>query len=252
MARKNKTESSELRQPDQFVSFWTKVAQGIAKQRRALLAGIIAALVVLGGIEGSRALFAHQAADRARDFGRIDAVAAAPLLGETETAPADEFPPRFKSDKERKEAAIKESDAFLAKHGGSRLKDAALLLKAGYLMDVGRASEALPLYQEIAPRIAPGYQFLAQEGLGYAYEATGNVDKALEAYNALAQAAEQQGGFYRDRALFNKARLLEKKGSAKDAEAIYKEIVQKHPTTALRDEVNDRLAVLGEGQPQGK
>lgn len=246
MARKNKTEVPELRQPDQFISFWTRVGHAIAKQRKALLAGVVAALVVAAGIEGSRTLFSRQAAHRARDFGRIDAIAAAPLLTDGAPAPTEEFPPRFKAEKERKEAALKEAEAFLAKHGSSRLKDAALLLKAGYLMDLGRAGEALPVYQEIAPRIAPAYRFLAQEGLAYAYEETGNLDKALETYGTLAQTADAQGGFYRDRALFGKARLLEKKGSKKDAEAAYKEIVAKHPTSALRDEVNDRLAVLGE------
>lgn len=243
MARKNEG-IQELRQPDQFVSFWTRLGGKVEKHRRALLAVGIATLVVVAGVQASRAFFGHRAGSRSRDFARIDAIAAAPLIGQGDQVDsADGFPPRFKTDKERKEAAIKEADAFVAKHGG-KLEDPALVLKAGYLLDTGRAAEALTLYQALASRVAPPYRFLVQEGLGYAYEATGNVDKALEAYTTLAQQAEQDGGFYRDRALFNRARLLEKKGSTKEAEAVYKEVVQKHPTSALRDEVNDRLAVL--------
>lgn len=244
----------ELRQPDQFVSFWTKVGAKLGEQKKAILAAVIGLMVVVSGVVAGQWFFDKRTADRSREFARITAIASAPLLPTTEgdaakaAAPApDEFPPRFKSDGERKQAALKEADAFLAQAGGSKLRDEALLLKASYLMDVGQPAEALKIYQQLGSSTGSDrFAFLVKEGLGHSYEASGNIDQAIEAFTALAAWGESKGGFYRDRALFEKARLLEKKGSAKDAQALYKEVVEKYPQSALRDEVNDRLAVLEE------
>jgi hypothetical protein len=61
---------------------------------------------------------------------------------------------------------------------------------------------------------------------------------------ALAEKSKSQGNFFRDRALFHKARLLEGKGATKDAEKIYRDILVETPTSALKEEINNRLASL--------
>jgi hypothetical protein len=49
-----------------------------------------------------------------------------------------------------------------------------------------------------------------------------------------------------DRALFAKARVLERQGKAKDAEQVLRDILSKVPKTSLRQQIDDRLAVLTE------
>jgi tetratricopeptide (TPR) repeat protein len=234
----------QLKNPDQFVSFWTHVAAFLGAHRAKAIGGVVGALALGFGIWGVSTLLTKKAAATSHDFARIEKVATAELLPATGEAPkTDDGLPHFKTEQPRLEAAVKEVDTFLAAHGSSSLKDEALLLKAKYLMALGKAPEALAIYQGLGA-LDSRLRFLAQEGLGYALEASGQVDAALAAFSALAEDAQNAGGFYRDRALFHKARLLEKKGSGKDAEKLLHEILDKTPTTTLREEINDRLAAL--------
>ena len=111
-------------------------------------------------------------------------------------------------------------------------------------MALGRANEALPIYSALTGSLDQRLRFLAQEGLAYAQESAGQADKALESFGQLAEQAKATGNFMRDRALYNKARLLEQKGSAKEAEKVYRDILTELPQSALKDEINDRLAVI--------
>jgi tetratricopeptide (TPR) repeat protein len=234
----------ELKNPDQFVSFWTHVGAFLNKHRIAVLAGVGGALVLGIGAWAISTTLSKRAADNSAAFARIERVANAPLLEEKQPAPPDDGLPHFKTEDARLEAALKETDTFLAQHGGSDFKDEALLLKAKYLLALGKNSEALAIYQGQLGGIDRRLHFIAQEGLGYALEATGQIDSAITAFGTLADESQAAAGFYRDRALFNKARLLEKKGSAKEAEKVLHDILEKTPTTPLREEINDRLAAL--------
>jgi tetratricopeptide (TPR) repeat protein len=235
----------ELKHPDQFVSFWTHVAAFVSAHRMALVAGLGGAIVIGVAAWGVTNLLARRAATVSRDFARIEKVATADLLPATGEAPkSDDGLPHFKTEEARVEAALKQADTFLGAHGGSGLADEALLLKAKYLMALNRAPEALAIYQSKLGAVDSRLRFLATEGLGYALEATGQTDAALAAFTQLAADAEKEAGFYRDRALYHKARLLEKKGSSKDAGKLFHEILDKTPTTPLREEINDRLAAL--------
>jgi tetratricopeptide (TPR) repeat protein len=79
-----------------------------------------------------------------------------------------------------------------------------------------------------------------------ALEAQGQLDKAIDVYKTMADEARMVGDFYADRALYGKARLLQKQGKGKDAEKILREILDKMPKTLLRREIDDRLAVLAD------
>jgi tetratricopeptide (TPR) repeat protein len=235
----------QLKNPDQFVSFWGRVANFVTGHRTAVIGGVAGVLVVLFGSWAISAFLDKRAADSSRAFDRINRIATAEPATGTPPKPLTDGLPHFKTEEERLGAALKEADGFLASHGG-KLRDEALLLKARYLLALGKPGDALGIYQSL---VASGgldnrLKFLALEGLAYAQEGSGQTDAALAAFSKLADDAQGAGGFYRDHALFNKARLLEKKGSGKEAEKIYKEILDKTPTTSMREEINDRLAAL--------
>ena len=240
----SKKTDKELKAPDQFVSFWSQVGAGIAARKQTVLLGVVALVVTAAGIYAVNVFLSNQAAKESQAFARIHAVATAALIPESGEAPKFEDDlPHFKTEKERLEAALKEADAFINGHG-SRLRDEAQLLKARYLVALGRSGEALPIYSALTGSLDERLWFLAQEGQAYAQEATGQVDKAIESFGQLAERAKATGNFMRDRALYNKARLLEQKGSAKDAEKVYRDILTELPQSALKDEINDRLAVI--------
>ena len=52
------------------------------------------------------------------------------------------------------------------------------------------------------------------------------------------------GAFYKDRARYHEARLAELQGNPGEATRIYHEVLEKNPTTSLREEISNRLALL--------
>jgi tetratricopeptide (TPR) repeat protein len=238
----------QLKKADQFVSFWTRVGAVVSARRQMVLTAALGAVVLVLASWGLSSLLSRRAAAASRDFSRIERVANADLIPPTADGPKpnlDDGLPHFKTEQERLEAALKEADTFLGAHGGSGLKDEAKLLKAKYLLALGKAGESAALYKALLTGgLDQRLRFLAEEGLAYAHEAAGQLDEAIGAFAALAEDSDRSGGFYRDRALFGRARLLQKKGNAKEAEKVLKEILEKTPTTPLREEINDRLASL--------
>jgi tetratricopeptide (TPR) repeat protein len=239
-----KTEK-ELKAPDQFVTFWSKAGTWVGARRKAALIGLVGLLAVIAIAWGAQSYLSTRAERDSQAFGRIHRVATAALIPETGEAPKfDDELPHFKTEKERLQATLKEADDFLAAHGGGKLRDEALVLKARVLMSLDRPAEALQIYNDLAGSLDQRLRFLAQEGVAFAQEASGQNDKAMAVWDTLAAEAKSSGNFLRDRALYQKARLLEKKGAAKDAEKVYRGILTELPQSSLKDEINDRLAVL--------
>jgi hypothetical protein len=236
----------ELKAPDQFVSFWSKVGKQVSENRKSMLIGLGALVAVVLVSWGVRSYTTTQAEKASQAFSRIHRIETAPVIAEGSKAPppADDSVPQFKTEAERAQAALKEVEGFLAQHGSSSLRDEAQLLRGHLLISVGRASEAVTLYESLRGAVEARLSFLVEEGLAYAQEAAGQPDKAIATLTALADASKGNGNFFRDRALFHKARLLEGKGAGKDAEKLYREILSETPTSALKEEINNRLAAL--------
>jgi len=250
----------ELKRPDQFVDFWTHVWQrGVAfmgpRQKPAIAAGVALAVVLIGASlfnfwDGTRHL------DAARKLSRIQEIANAELREQggdgsdsSDSAPKkddrEDETPRFKTQAERQGAVLKEVDQFLAGAAAAALKAEALVLKGGALLATERFDDAVGAYQAaLDARLDARLRFLAHEGQGYAYEGKGDLDRAAAAFGKLEADAGEFGGFYRDRALYQKARLAEMKGDRSGAVGIYKQILTKVPDTGLKDEITDRLALI--------
>ena len=248
----------ELKQPDQFVSFWTRFSAQAGKffneRRKPVLigigglAGVVTATVIYGEWHERAAMRASQA------LAHVEKVATADLIAPDGTAPKDDGLAHFKTDKERLEGALKEVETFMSADPRSPLRREAELQKAGLLLDLQRPDEAIPLYTEIlSSRLDKNLRFLAQEGLAYAYEAKGDLDQAAAAFAKLgegdsAKANDKgEGGktpFYRDRSLYHQGRIAERKGNPAQAVKLYKEVLEKTPQSPLRDEISNRLAVL--------
>jgi len=251
--------TKELKQPDEFVSFWTHFGAKLAKHRRKVIATLVSAVVALGAGWGVVSYRNAQAAKATEAFARIDHIASAELLPEkpAENGKAaklekpektdEDSVPRFKTEQERLEATNKEADAFLATFGSEGLGRRVLFGKAGRLLALGKSADAAAIYGTLAANEPnPELRAMEQEGSAAASEAAGKLDDALRSYSALADESQRSGNFYLDRALFAKARILEKQGKGKDAEQVLRDILTKVPKTSLRQQIDDRLAVLGE------
>jgi tetratricopeptide (TPR) repeat protein len=256
---KHKKIAKELKRPDQFVDFWTRASHAIVAavgpRRKPAIAIAVALGVVLIGSAIINTWDASRRVSASRVLGHIQKMANAELLpaatdskdGESKDSAKEskDDVPRFKTASERQNAVLKELDQFLAGGAASSLKVEALIMKGATLLDVGRNDDAIAAYQSaLSGRLDPRLRFLAHEGLGYAYEGKGDLEKAQAAFGQLTGDASGFHGFYQDRALFHKARLVEIKGDKSGAVMIYRQILDKDPDTSIKDEIVDRLALL--------
>ncbi len=271
---KHKQIVKELKRPDQFVDFWTHASQRIravlGPRRKPAIAAAVALAVVLVGASIFNVWDGNRRIEASRVLGHVQKIANADLLPTVSEAKdadgkmqiklgpdgrpggksdaqddAKDGVPRFKTASERQTAVVKELDSFLTTHGTSGLKAEALIMKGSALLGLGRFDDAIAAYQSaLDGRLDARLRFVAHEGQGYAYEGKRELDKALAAFGQIAGDAAAFGGFYQDRALYHKARLTEVKGDKAGAVAIYHQILDKVPDTAMKGEISDRLAVL--------
>jgi tetratricopeptide (TPR) repeat protein len=154
--------------------------------------------------------------------------------------------PEFRSLKERCDAVLSDLDKLTKDYAGSPVAGAGALLRASCLLDAGRDDDAIKAYRAYlgAADGSDPYRFLAHEGLGYAYEHQRKWKEATDEFRGMAP----EGSSYRDRAMWHEARLLERQGRKDEARALYGQILEKFPSTRLRDEIATRLGALDTGK----
>ena len=248
---KRKISPKELKRPDQFVDFWSRTSEAVgnymSSHMRALIVSLTALATVVAGSVALSQVSERRSIKAAEALDRVQRMANAEIATPGATPPADDGIPHLASEKAQLEAALKELDgSFSGPHG--TLHAEAMLVRGSLLLNLDRAAEAVTNYQTLlADNLDRRLHFLAQEGLGYGYERLGKLDEAQAAFVKLGTDASGQGGmggFYKDRALFHQARIAELRSNPADATRIYHEVLDKNPTTSLREEITNRLASL--------
>jgi tetratricopeptide (TPR) repeat protein len=245
---KRKISKKELKRPDQFVDFWTRasnlVGEYVGSHSRALIISLTALGTVIGGSVLMTQVSERRAVRAAEALDRVQRIAAVEMPVPGVTPPTDDGLPHLPTEKAQLEAALKELDAsFGPSHGP--LHSEAMVVRGSLLLDLDRAGEAIATYQALLPdNLDRRLRFLAQEGLGYGYEHEGKLAEAQAAFSKLGEDAGGMDGFYKDRALYHQARISELRSNPADATRIYHEVLDKNPTTSLREEITNRLAAL--------
>jgi tetratricopeptide (TPR) repeat protein len=234
-------------QGDNFVSFWERVYEFVRPYARPIAIGGGALLVMLAAIWFTDRFFVVRKQNATEMLGRVLRVYQAELLAEDakpeDTKPKEGDVPRFKTPKERAEAALAEFDKMVKEVGSSGAAEPAQLVRAGALFDLGRYAEAEAAYRSFLENVSKSDKLaqVGREGIGLSMEAQGKLVEALSSY----QEMEKSGGdTYRERALFAQARVIAKQGDKKKALEMYKQILDKSPTTPLREEIQAKQAQL--------
>lgn len=225
---------------DQFLSIGQRVMNLLTPHagRLALLGAF--AIVVWIAAWGFAQFAAGRREAASEVLGQALRIYQAELLGDKDSAPAADETPRFKTAKERADAALAELDRLDREYGGSDAARRGLLLRGAILFDQQRYDDAEARYRKFLAQAGKdeALSATAREGIALSEEARGKIDEAIREYQQI------QGDFYRDRALAGEARLYLKKGDKRKAIELYKEALSKAPQSPLHDDLSNRLTAL--------
>jgi tetratricopeptide (TPR) repeat protein len=159
-----------------------------AQSNRPLAYGIAAALAIalLGGLGWSwwQAIEAERAGAALAEAVRI---ANAEVRAQGDQRPDGDDAPSFETPQARAEAALDAFRRVVTEHGGTEAARWAQLGAARALFDLGRFDDAREAY-EVALRHSgrdPMIAWRALEGIGFTYEAEGELQAAIERYEEL-------------------------------------------------------------------
>lgn len=244
----DKLTRKELKQPDAFQAAGAQAQSWFHERQKAIL--IAVAVVVLGGLGVALATYLSTRSDQraAKTFGEALAPLERPVVtGQTDMPPpaadSDEKPP-FKSQQEKDEALVKSLTEFRGDHGSSKAAATAALALAQANFRLGKHDEALGGFDDflkIAQNDDP-LRAAALEGKGYVFEAKGDLDKALTAFEQLAR--ENKTEFLTGMGSFHRARVLVAQGKKEEAAKEFSTIAQQHPNTAAARLSQERLSTL--------
>lgn len=174
-------------------------------------------------------------------------------------------PPAPKSDEEqyvseqaRTEAALARLAKLEKEHGSADVAKNALVLEGAMLFDLGRWDDALRSYRRAALKATDATLVrVAREGIGYTEEAKALAEKtpaareaglklALVAFAAL-QPDAKGAGF--DLATYHQARVKAALGERDAALVLYRAARAASESTALKQQIDNRVATLEERKP---
>lgn len=154
----------------------------------------------------------------------------------------------FKDDETKWTKTSEMFDAVSDKHPNTRLGKLALYYAGNCYYELGdfnRASVRFETYLEKVGNDREGsFVNLALEGLGFSNEMAGNNDKALEAFEKLIIPENKD---FRERGLFNAARIYQAQQNNAKALELYKQLVEDFPMSRASFNAQKIITTLGAG-----
>jgi predicted negative regulator of RcsB-dependent stress response len=236
----NRPTQKELRAPDAFQRVGG-VARRWLEQRRILALGaailVVAAALVAGVVSSLTNRREQQAA---RGLGSALKPLDRPV---GEPIPGDEEKP-YGTQWDKDKASIAALTPFRAQYSGTLSAAMAALPLGDAELRLGQSENALPRFSDFLNR-TPSKQILkvsALEGEGYAWEAKGQLEQALDAFDRMSK--EDAGGFLAGMGLYHRARILSLQGKKAEAAQAFQEVVTAKPGTPAASLAQDRLGLL--------
>lgn len=236
----NRLTQKELRAPDAFQRVGGVARRWLEQRRMLALAAaiLVVAAALVAGVVSSLANRREQQAAHAIGgaLKSLDRPVGAPL-------PGDEEKP-FGSQKEKDQTLLGALTAFRAEYSGTLSAATAALPLGDAELRGAQADSALPHFNDFLSHV-PSKQILrisALEGEGYAWEAKGQLDQALDAFERMSK--EDGGGFLGGMGLYHRARILALQGKKTEAAQAFQELVAAKPGTPAAALAQDRLGLL--------
>ena len=226
----------EMKGPDRFQVVAADAASWMAKRQKAImlaLAVLVVVAVAAVGISSWRS--SRQARAGGLLYRAIDAAS-----GEVSSVPLPNTDvPVYKTAQAKERAVLDAAAKVREGYAGTRAATAAELLQGDAHLRLGEWDKAIASFQSFlsgAPR-DDSLRFAALDGLARAQEGKGDLDAAAKTYEQAAQI-----GFFKERAMMERARVLAKAGKNDEARKVLEGIAKDSP---LKAEAQEQLARLG-------
>ncbi len=229
MAEKIKYTRKDLKGPDEFLSAFSRAVEWTRENRAMVLAGVVAIVLVFGGVLGTQAYFRWEENKAARDLwphlNRAREFMQAPGAADAEKlARMEQF-----------------LTAYVNVHPGAKASVYAryylgciAFLRGDYGLSEGQFRAALQTGK--AEEIMP---YLLRKGLAQALEAKGDYPGAAAAYR---DAASVAGGALKIQAQIGQARTTELAGRKPEAVALYRQILAESTDQQVKEFIELKLA----------
>ncbi len=174
-----KSRKEELKQPDEFISFFERVVEKLTPWKREVLIAFLSLLVV--AVVG----FVYWNHRNQKNLAAADALAEVlkTLPQGVAMVPPGEADPKEKS----WEGFLSGLESFLKEHSGASVEGVALLYQGRAMSETGDYDNALEVYGQAGRSLSPPFNFLAREGEAFSLMELRQWDQAERVFSELAQ-----------------------------------------------------------------
>ena len=232
-------ERHQLKQ-NEFADAVARVSDVVQQNRSAVTAGIATLLIVLIALGGFFWYRSHRNDEAGALLGKAMVVVQSPIAPAPTIPGAQQNPGTFPTDKARQEAALQAFQQVITSYPSTMAANAARYHAAGALMQLGRYPEAEKAFQDAIDHAGSTiYGPVARLGLGEAYVAEKQYDKAIALYTDLS--GQRDGALPIDGVLMVLGRTYAKAGKVSEARATFKRVVDEFPESMYANDARTEM-----------
>ena len=230
---------------DEFVSIVVRVARWLEDNRRIVIPGAVALVLVMVLGAGGRAWWQAREQKALSALGDVEGRYNATVEGEQQqvfqnTSAGLSYPSR----EEKYQAVLEAVEELTEKYSTGAAVIQAIYYRGLALREMDRHQEAVTAFEEVlSRRPSPLTRALSRVALAETHEAAGRWSEAESVYGTLFDEAPPL--FPREMALLGRARCLEQVNELAKARALYNQLIDSYPNSPYEREARERLEELG-------
>lgn len=243
-----KISRKELKEPDEFITFTTRVYTWLSEQKIGLIIGASALALVVICAYGYRWYKDSKEEKASVEFISAKKILDARVAGEGSDSASATGAGSYASEEAKDKAAIEAFEKVRKEHPGTRVADLATYFIGEINSRLGNYDKAQENFQKYLESVGESGELsiFALEGIAAALEAQGKNQEAIEQYRRLTKPPYDMQP---DRGFYHVARMEQKTGKTSEAKADFEKILEKYPQTNYRREIQQRLDEMSTSEP---
>jgi predicted negative regulator of RcsB-dependent stress response len=228
--QRTKMSRHELKETDEITNSIQNVTEVVIARKKEVLIGLVAVVVIVGGIVGWKVYSANRTANAQSQLSQ-----AISAFNDT----------NIKSDKDRFLRTLVEAEKTRTEYGSTSAAVIAQYFEAISQEGLGDTAKAVDNLQQVIKSGDETAAGIAKFALAGIYKKHGETAKAIDLYKDL----YDKGGYSKSAAIYELARLSEATSKTDEAKSYYEKIVTEFPESPFRQEADTALKRLGGSVP---